>query len=202
MVAEGQPEDRGRRDQVAVTAVGAVVGAVLVRGRARPRRPAATAGSPRTPGGACASRHAWPIAQAVGVSASPMPGRHSERQEARSARRTRSTVTPAATATQIVDSRFIRKAGSPNGWRSDRRQPAEQHVGREAGRVGGAHQRARPPGARPVSQNATPGSSVSDAGDEGDRARPTARRPAAVGSPRQQPAPHDAPQVDRERQRR
>ena len=37
---------------------------------------------------------------------------------------------------------FIRKAGSPNGLEDDRGEPAEEDVGREARRVGGAHERA------------------------------------------------------------
>ena len=39
--------------------------------------------------------------------------------------RTRSTVTPAATARQMAENTFIRKAGSPNGWRRiDASQPS------------------------------------------------------------------------------
>ena len=55
--------------------------------------------------------------------------------------RARSVVTAAATATDRPANRFIRKAGSPNGAEHEVGQPAQQDVGRIAGRVGGAHQR-------------------------------------------------------------
>ena len=67
---------------------------------------------------------AWvAIAQAVGISARPMPAAMpSTSRPVR--RRTRSTVTAAATATQIAENRFITNAGSPSGWRTtDASQP-------------------------------------------------------------------------------
>ena len=64
-----------------------------------------------------------PIAQTCGVSTSPSPATAPIQRE-RVSTRTRSTVTPAATATQIAENRFMRKAGSPNGWRrTDASQP-------------------------------------------------------------------------------
>ena len=65
---------------------------------------------------ACASA-CVPMAHAIGVRASPSPATIPSATEPVRAR-TRSTVTPAATARQIADNRFIRNAGSPNGWRT------------------------------------------------------------------------------------
>ena len=70
----------------------------------------------------CAS--AWVARlQAVGVRAIPRPA-STPRIVERVSARTRSTVTPAATATHSAENRFIRNAGSPNGWRTtDASQP-------------------------------------------------------------------------------
>ena len=64
------------------------------------------------------------IAQTTGVRARAMPAAMPRTTQPVSFR-TRSTVTPAATATHRAENRFIRKAGSPNGCRTtDANQPS------------------------------------------------------------------------------
>ena len=87
-------------------------------------------------------RSAWvPIAQTIGVSASPRPAA-TPRTADRVSARTRSTVIAGTRRRRAcAESRFIRKRRLAERREDDGREPAEQDVGREAGRVGRAQQR-------------------------------------------------------------
>ena len=104
---------------------------------------------------------AWvAIAQAVGMSARPIPAAiPSTSRPVR--RRTRSTVTAAATATQIAEKQVHQERRFAERLEDDRRQPADQHVRREPGRVGRAHERR--------DRLQLPGVPERDAGQEGER---------------------------------
>ena len=112
----------------------------LRRGRAIPRRRGARAGSRRARGGACAPRHGSRCSRPSGVRRHPEAGQHAEDRRAsqrsnevdRDAGRDRD----AQRGEQVhPESRLAERL------EDDRREPAEDDVGREAGRVGRPEQR-------------------------------------------------------------
>ena len=185
------PKTDGRRDQVAVAAVGGPASDPSRRRRCTPPVQAAGRVLPRDqqPQQDRDERQVERVRLGVGgrwprrsASGQPDPGRDARARAEPVRRRTRSTVTPAATAT--TERRRAGSSGRPARRTAGGRPRRASRAGRRSGsRSGGPCPSAvRPPGARPCPRTRRPGSSASDAATKAIEPRPAASAASRAGS--------------------